>query len=106
MSECAVDKLGQRRGRSVHRRLDGPGVVSHRERFPAFEARFHRASFVIRAALGAVLVPEMNFHARNVIAEMFQRGSHDGADVSAQCFVVANGVVGIGQNLHGVPLLR
>jgi hypothetical protein len=37
---------------------------------------------------------------------VFQGAGHDVRDVSAQCFVVADGMVGIDQNLHGIPLLN
>lgn len=48
----------------------GPGLASHRGGLLPFDAGFHHAPLVVVPTLVAVLVAEMNFHARDVSADV------------------------------------
>jgi hypothetical protein len=80
-------------------------MVSDRNRLTAFEAGFHHATHVVIAMLlVAVLIAQVNFHSRNVMAELAQGTFYEVTDVSSQCLVTFDIAVGIDLDLHGILL--
>jgi hypothetical protein len=80
-------------------------MVSDRKRLAAFEACFHHATHVvITVLLVAVLITQVDFHSRDVIADLAQSTFYDATDVSGQCLVTFDIPVGINLDLHGVLL--
>jgi hypothetical protein len=70
-----------------------------------FKAGFHHAAHVPGAALlVAVLIAQVHFHPRDVIAEPAQGTVHDSPDVSGQRLTPFDIAVGIDLDLHGVLL--
>ena len=68
-SKRAVQEMRQLLRRAMHRLLQRLGVVRHRHRLPAFETGLHHAALVVRPALVAVLVAQMNLYPGNMFAE-------------------------------------
>jgi hypothetical protein len=83
----------------------GLRMVSHGDRLAAFEAGFHHATHVILAAFVAVLVAQVHLHPRDVITESVQRLSHYTPNLSIQCYLTFDVVVGANLYLHSVFLL-
>jgi hypothetical protein len=80
-------------------------MVCDRNRLAAFEAGFHHATHVVIAMLlVAVLIAQVDFHSRNVIAELAQGTFYEVTDVSSQCLVTFDIAVGIDLDLHGIFL--
>ena len=48
--------------------VKGRCLVSDGDRLPSFKTGFHHAAFVVRASLIAVLVAQVDFHSRNMVA--------------------------------------
>jgi hypothetical protein len=80
-------------------------LVSDCDRLASFEAGFHDAALVVRAVLIAVLVAQVDFHSRDVIADSAQGMFHYSTDVSAQRLVAFDVMIRINLYLHGVLLL-
>ena len=97
-----LDQSGQLIGSAVNRLVYGRGVMRDRDRLMAFQAGFHHAALVVRAAFVAALVGQVHLHSRDVIAESAQGIFHDATDLSGQGLVTCDVMVGIDLNLHGV----
>jgi hypothetical protein len=105
-SEGALDQAGQLIRRAVNSLVQGRCLVNDRDRLAAFEAGFdHAAYIVIATLLGAVLIAQVDFDLRNVIAEPAQGILHDATDLSGHCLVPFDIMVGIDLDLHGILLL-
>jgi len=104
--EGAIDQSAQLISSAVNGLAQGLGMVSDRNRLTAFEAGFHHATHVVIAMLlVAVLIAQVDFHSRDVIADLAQGTFYDATDVSGQCLVTFDIAVGINLDLHGVLLL-
>jgi hypothetical protein len=69
------------------------------------QAGFHQAAHVVIAALlVAILITQVNFHSRDVIADSTQGTLHNATDPSGQRLVTFDITVGIDLDLHGVLL--
>ena len=78
-------------------------MVSNSDRTAPFESSLHHAALVVLTALAAVLVAQVDFDPRNVIARMGQGALNDARDPCRQRFVMLDIVVGVNLNLHSVP---
>ena len=87
----AIDRLRQR-----------CGMVCHRHRRPAFETGLPHAAFVVRPALAAVFIAQMNFHPGDRLAEVRQRLLNRGTDLYSQRLGAMDVGVGVELDLHGV----
>jgi SNF family Na+-dependent transporter len=63
----------------------------------------HHAALVVLAALVAVLVAEVDFHAGDLVAEPAQGLFHHRFDASGQLLAAFDAVVAIDLNVHGGP---
>jgi hypothetical protein len=99
-SEGALDQSGQLTGSAVHSLDHGVFLVSHRDGLAAFEAGFHHAALVFLGALVAALVAQVDFHSRDVIAQMAQSTLHDATDLGGQSLVTFDVMVGTDLDLH------
>ena len=88
--------------------LDSPPWHSSLSRkLAAFEAGFHYATHVVSAdLLVAVLIAQVDFHARDVIAKQVQGTLDHAADLSGQCFSTFDVAVRIDLDLHGALLCK
>jgi len=103
--EGAIDQSAQLISSAVNGLIQGLSMVSDRNRLAAFEACFHHATHVVIAVLlVAVLIAQVDFHSRDVIADLAQGTFYDATDVSGQCLVTFDIAVGINLDLHGVLL--
>jgi hypothetical protein len=102
----AIDQSTQLISSTVNGWMQGFSMVGDRNRLVTFEACFHHATHVIVAALlVAVLIAQVDFHSRDVIADLAQGTFYDATDMSDHCLVTFDIVVGINLDLHGVLLL-
>jgi hypothetical protein len=101
----AIDQSAQLISSAVNGLIQGLGMVSDRNRLTAFEACFHHATHVVIAVLlVAVLIAQVDFHPGDVIADFAQGTFYDATDMSGQCLVTFDIVVGINLDLHGIFL--
>jgi hypothetical protein len=105
-SEGALDQSGHLIRSTVNGLVQGRCLVSDRDGSLAFEVGFHHAAYVVIAALlGAVLIAQVDFYLRNVIAESAQGTLHDATNLSGQRLVTFDVMVSIDLDLHGSLLL-
>jgi hypothetical protein len=79
--------------------------MSDRNGLVTFEAGFHHATHVVIAALlVAVLIAQVDFDLRNVIAESAQGILHDASDLGGQHLVTFDVMVSMDLDLHGILL--
>jgi hypothetical protein len=100
--ESVLNQSGQLIGSAADGLVQGLCLVSDRNRLPAFEAGFHHAALVARAALMAVPVAQVDFYPRDVSAESTQRTLHFSIDFRDQSLMTSNVVVCIDLDLHYV----
>jgi transglutaminase-like putative cysteine protease len=100
----ALDRAGQLLRGTVDGLVHGRGLVRHGDRLAAFETGFHHALLVVLAAPVAVLVAEMDLHARDAIADSTQRLLHDATGPRGQALLPFDMTIGIDLDLHGVFL--
>jgi hypothetical protein len=102
--EGALDQSGQLICSAVNGLVQGRGLVRDRDGLAAFEAGFHHATHVLIAALlFAVLIAQVDFHSRDVIADSAQGTLHDATDLSGQRLATFDVTVGIDLDLHVFP---
>jgi hypothetical protein len=81
-------------------------MVSDRNRLMALEACFqHATNIIIAVLLVAVLISQVDFHSRDVIADLAQGTFYDVTEMSGQFLVTFDIMVGINLYLHGIFLL-
>jgi len=73
--QCAPKRFFQLVRRTGDSLGKGRSLARHRSGLPPLKTGFHHAPLVVLAILAAVLVAKMNFHSRNVSAEVAQRFS-------------------------------
>lgn len=79
-SEGALDHSGQLASRTIDGQVQRGSLMRSRDGLAAFEAGFHHAAHVVIAHfLVAVLIAQVDFHPRDVIAEPTQGTIHDAA---------------------------
>jgi hypothetical protein len=100
----ALDRAGQLLRGTVDGLVHGRGLVRHGDRLAAFETGFHHTLLVVPAAPVAVLVAEMDLHARDAIADSTQRLLHDATGPRGQALLPFDMTIGIDLDLHGVFL--
>jgi hypothetical protein len=104
-SEGAFDQIGQLIRSAVNGLIRGGGMVSDRDGLAAFEADFYHTAYVVIAALlVAVLIAQVDFDLRNVIAESAQGILHDASDLGGQHLVTFDVMVSMDLDLHGILL--
>jgi hypothetical protein len=101
-----LDQSGQLIPGAVDGLVYGRGLVSDRDGLPALQAGFHHATHRVMAdLLVAVLVTQVDFQPRDVMAESAQGTFHYATDLSGQGLVTFDVVTRVYLNLHGVLLL-
>ncbi len=84
-SEGDVDQTVQLVCGTVDGLVHGCGMMRHRDRLAAFESGFQHAAHVfITAFLVAILIAQLDFHSRDVIAESLEGVLHGTSDLSGQ----------------------
>ena len=83
----AVERALELVGGTVDRLMHRACMVRDRARWTSFEARFHRAAFVLAARLVAIFVADVDLDARDVRAHMAQGLLDDVLDVVGEAFV-------------------
>jgi hypothetical protein len=104
-SEGAFDQAGQLICSAVNGLVQGRCMVDDRDRLLAFEAGFYHAAYIVIAALlGTVLIAQVDFDLRNMIAKSAQGILHNASHLSGQRLVPIDIMVGIDLDLHGILL--
>jgi hypothetical protein len=98
--EGALDQSHQLIGSPIDGLLQSRRLVSDRDRLAALQTGFQHAALVVRAALLAILIGQMNLYTRNVIADPVQGGLNNTADVIRKGLVTSNVVVCIDLDVH------
>ncbi len=80
-------------------------MVSDRDGIAPLEPGLHHAALIIRTALAAVLVAQVDLDPSDVIARMGQGALNDTCNPCFQRFVMLDIVIGINLNLQSLPLI-
>lgn len=86
---------------SVHGECDGFRLMRYGNGRMTFQPCFHHAALVLGAALFAVLVMNMYFHACHVITDMRKSVCDDGFSFSCEFLTARDVIVGIDLDDHG-----
>jgi hypothetical protein len=80
-------------------------MLSNSERTASLKSCLHHAALVIRTALAAILVAQMDFDPSDVIAGMAESALHNTSDPGLQRFIVLDIMVSVYLNLHSAPFI-
>lgn len=100
LTDNSIDHIDKGVAGAVDSRIDRGGIVCDGYWRSAVQMGLHNTSLVVRTALGAVLVRQIDLKLIYLIADSAQRCLHTRAKIGGKLFVTFNAVCHVDLNLH------